>query len=658
MVEYEKINKIGGLYHLPVSIKRSCEKLYTDLYLNRFNLPDDLAEVLKKTRVICYPESKDQLLEMCFGPTHSSRYDVTYPIAGMGICKEAEVLRCKNGPVVNFMEDYMRRRDPDCMRIGDELPTDKPRFKDVYGYEFSKLRRETMDWLGEQQLIVLPFHAGGKYYGYDSLMVCPVNAAFFALSLANMQGFVSIDDVQEGYTPRAIIYVAPPFRHTHFNGKQVVVHNRSEKLHEVFSYNLYPGPSAKKGVFSMLLDIGENEGWITNHASAAMLESPYENEVVFMHEGASGGGKSEMLEEIHKEGDKILLGTHTVSGEKYYLSMGETCKIHPIADDMILAHKDMQNDSGHLVIADAEDGWFLRMDGDTRYGNNPVYESISIHPSEPLEFFNMDGTPGATCLIWEHVMDSTGKPCTNPRVIIPRDMIADIIPGNEPQEVDVRSFGVRMPPSTVMAPNYGVMGMVQFVPVSIAWLWRLISPRGFKNPSIADSNAGSGLKAEGVGSYWPFATGRKVTQANMLLEQMLNAPKTLNILIPNQYIGAYHVGFMGEWLTREYLARRGGTVRRKHLVESRCPLFGYSLDEMKIDGQYVRQTFLRPELQSKLGFEGYDKGAKILTDFFKEQLEQYLTDELDPMGRRIIELCLNDAPLEEYLKLTPMSNVK
>lgn len=632
--------------------------MYTDLYLNRFNLPDDLAEVLKKTRVICYPESKDQLLEMCFGPTHSSRYDVTYPIAGMGICKEAEVLRCKNGPVVNFMEDYMRRRDPDCMRIGDELPTDKPRFKDVYGYEFSKLRRETMDWLGEQQLIVLPFHAGGKYYGYDSLMVCPVNAAFFALSLANMQGFVSIDDVQEGYTPRAIIYVAPPFRHTHFNGKQVVVHNRSEKLHEVFSYNLYPGPSAKKGVFSMLLDIGENEGWITNHASAAMLESPYENEVVFMHEGASGGGKSEMLEEIHKEGDKILLGTHTVSGEKYYLSMGETCKIHPIADDMILAHKDMQNDSGHLVIADAEDGWFLRMDGDTRYGNNPVYESISIHPSEPLEFFNMDGTPGATCLIWEHVMDSTGKPCTNPRVIIPRDMIADIIPGNEPQEVDVRSFGVRMPPSTVMAPNYGVMGMVQFVPVSIAWLWRLISPRGFKNPSIADSNAGSGLKAEGVGSYWPFATGRKVTQANMLLEQMLNAPKTLNILIPNQYIGAYHVGFMGEWLTREYLARRGGTVRRKHLVESRCPLFGYSLDEMKIDGQYVRQTFLRPELQSKLGFEGYDKGAKILTDFFKEQLEQYLTDELDPMGRRIIELCLNDAPLEEYLKLTPMSNVK
>ena len=633
--------------------------MFTDSYFHRFNLPDDLMETLRHSRCLVFPETKEELIEMCYGPTHSSRYDVTYNIGGHGIVKEAEVVRCKNGTVVNFMEDYMRRREPDCMRIGDDNPTDKPRFKDKFGYEFDSLRSETMKWLETQQLIVLPFRAGGPYYGYDSLMVCPMNAAFFALSLADMQGFVSIFDVPQNYTPRAIIYVAPPFRHTHFNGKQVVVHNRSEKLHEVFSYNLYPGPSAKKGVFSILLDIGEHEGWITNHASAAMLVTPYENEVVFMHEGASGGGKSEMLEEIHRsESGQLLMGIHTISGEKYHLNIGETCQIRPIADDMVLAHKDMQNNSGHLVIADAEDGWFLRMDGDNYYGNSPMYERISIHPEEPLEFFNMDGVPESTCLIWEHVMESTGKRCTNPRVIIPRKMIEGIVSGNEPQEVNVRSFGVRMPPSTVMAPNYGVMGMVQFVPVSIAWLWRLISPRGFKNPSIADTNAGSGLKSEGVGSYWPFATGMKVTQANLLLHQMLDCPNTLNILIPNQHIGAYNVGFMGEWITREYLARRAGTMPTKHIVPARCPLFGYSLDEMKIDGQYVRQTFLRPELQSKLGFEGYDAGAKILTDYFKEQLQQFLTDELDPLGRQIIETCLNDGTLEDYLRLTPMNQIK
>ena len=79
-----------------------------------------------------------------------------------------------------------------------------------------------------------------------------------------------------------------------------------------------------------------------------------------------------MLEEIHREDDsRILFATHTITGENYYLSLGETCKIHPIADDMVLAHKDMQDNSGKLIITAAEDGWFLRMDGDNYYGNSP-----------------------------------------------------------------------------------------------------------------------------------------------------------------------------------------------------------------------------------------------------------------------------------------------
>lgn len=69
------------------------------------------------------------------------------------------------------------------------------------------------------------------------------------------------------FEPKAVIYVAPPFRHTHFNGKQVVVHNRLNGVHEIFSYNLYPGPSAKKGVYGVLLNIGEMEGWVAAHAS-------------------------------------------------------------------------------------------------------------------------------------------------------------------------------------------------------------------------------------------------------------------------------------------------------------------------------------------------------------------------------------------------------
>ena len=631
------------------------EMIQMNSLLTKFTFTDELTDVIENCKGVVVPTSKAELYDMVFGPEHADVYDVVFDVPGKGLVKEADVVRCKNGASVNFVEDYMRRREPDCMRIADDKPTDKKRFADVYGYKFDKLRRETMDWFKTQELILMPFNSGGNQYGYGSMLVCPKQCAFFAFALAHLQGFVSAEET-EGYKPRAIIYVAPPFRHTHFDGKQVVVHNRSAELHEVWAYNLYPGPSAKKGVFSLLLDIGEQEGWVCCHTSAAMVETPYECEVVFMHEGASGGGKSEMLEDFHREeDDRLLIGTHTVTGEKYYMTLGESCKIHPIADDMACALKSFQDpESGKLRILDAEDGWFLRMDGMNAYGNSPLYERICIHPSEPLVFFNMDGVPGATCLIWEHVIESNGKPCSNPRVILPRKMVDNIVPDTEPVEVDVRSFGVRMPPSTAKDPNYGVMGMLQVVPQSIAWLWRLISPRGFKNPSIADTNAGSGLKAEGVGSYWPFATGLKVTQANLLLEQIMSAPKTTNVLIPNQHIGAYHVGFMGEWLSREYLARHNGFVREKHLVPARCPLFGYALDEMKLDGQFIRQTFLRPETQSKLGNAGYDAGAKILTDFFKEQLQQFVSDDLDPLGREIIDCCLHDGTLDDYLQLTPI----
>ena len=144
------------------------------------------------------------------------------------------------------------------MRIADDKPTDKKRFADVYGYKFDKLRRETMDWFKTQELILMPFNSGGNQYGYGSMLVCPKQCAFFAFALAHLQGFVSAEET-EGYKPRAIIYVAPPFRHTHFDGKQVVVHNRLDDCHEVFSYNLYPGRLPRRVVYSVLLDIGEQE---------------------------------------------------------------------------------------------------------------------------------------------------------------------------------------------------------------------------------------------------------------------------------------------------------------------------------------------------------------------------------------------------------------
>lgn len=620
-----------------------------NVLLDRFEVTPELEEMLANSPSVIVPDSKDTLYELIFGNERNDKVEVLYDVNGAPVL-EATVVRCKNGAVVNYAEDYMRRRDPDCMRIADDEPTDKPRFETVYGYPFADLRKETFAWLTKQELVLVPFKAGGYEYGYDSLLVCPRNAAFFAFALAELQAFVNIKE-RERFKPRSVTYVAPPFRHTHFYGKQVVVHQRSEELHEIFAYNLYPGPSAKKGIYSVLIDIGEREGWITAHASAARIITPYENEMVIMHEGASGGGKSEMLQDVQRVADgRVLLGINMDTGDKHYLRMSDTCDIEPAADDMAICPPSIQPGNGKLALYDGEDGWFVRVDGITGYGCDPLYERIAIHAKEPLMFFNLQGVPRSTCLLWEHTPDSTGKPCPNPRVIIPRRLLPNIV--KKPVEVDVRSFGVRMPPCTAKAPSYGIMGLMHIIPPALAWLWRLVAPRGFNNPSI---NGSSHLESEGVGSYWPFATGLRVKQANLLLEQILGSPHTHYILIPNQHIGVYKTGFAAEWITREYLARRGGVnMKMDRLVPARCPLLGYALKEMKVDGQLIPSWLLRPEKQTTMEEEGYDKGAAILQEFFAKELDTYDVPELHPVGKQIIECFRKKGTVEDYCAILPL----
>ncbi len=615
------------------------------------HLPEYVEKLLNDARAVILPRTREELLKLAMGGSDQLQFQVAYEVEGKGSIQEATVTKCKNGIVVNYMDDYMRRRDPDCLVVADDRDTDKPRFRELYHYDFEELRGRTYEWLKEQELIVFPFKSGGREYGYDSVCIAPANAGFFAAGLADLQEFLDIDGIDWEFEPRALLLLAPPFRHTHFDGKQVVVHNRLPGIHEVYSYNLYPGPSAKKGIYGVLLNIGEEEGWVTAHASTVKVVTPYDNEIVILHEGASGGGKSEMLEDIHKEPDgRIVLGENIRTGEKDYLVLHETCELLPVTDDMALCHPALSNDSNKLVVKDAESAWFLRLDNIRGYGDSPRYEKIFTQPKEPLIFLNIQGVPGATCLVWEHTLDHDGQPCPNPRVILPRRLVPNAI--EAPVEVDIRSFGVRTPACTRENPSYGILGIFQILPPALAWLWRLVAPRGYKNPSIIDSGE---MKSEGVGSYWPFATGKMVTQANLLLRQIVHSGGTRYVLIPNQHIGAYEVSFMPQWIAREYIARRGGAkFKPENLVEARCPLLGFALKSLRVDGQYIRRAFLRPETQSEVGEDGYDAGAQILMEFFRKELTKYDKEELDPLGREIIRAFMAGASVQDYMELIPM----
>jgi hypothetical protein len=236
-------------------------------------------------------------------------------------------------------------------------------------------------------------------------------------------------------------------------------------------------------------------------------------------------------------------------------------------------------------------------------------------------------------------------------LILPRKSEYDAIENEV--AVDIRSFGLRTTACTKEDPSIGIVGLFHILPPAIAWLWRLVAPRGLNNPSIVGTGA---MQSEGVGSYWPFATGRKVTHANLLLKQITDTPRTTFTLVPNQNIGAWKVGFKPQLLMREYLTRRGAArLRDNQYQEARCSLLGYELNHLTIESSKIPSRFLKVYNQPEVGIEGYDAGAEMLKEFFKKELQQYLTPELHPTGRKIIEACLADASVEEYNKIVPMS---
>jgi len=151
-------------------------------YLERMNLGGDLKEILGNHPRVTVPKSREHILDLAMGGKGRDLFEISYNIAGYGKIVEATVARCKNGIVANYVDDYMRRRDPDSMIIADDKATDKPRYRDVYKKDFGPLRQLSFDWLKKESLIVMPFPAGGEgeNLSYPALLIGPENAGFFA----------------------------------------------------------------------------------------------------------------------------------------------------------------------------------------------------------------------------------------------------------------------------------------------------------------------------------------------------------------------------------------------------------------------------------------------------------------------------------------------
>jgi hypothetical protein len=140
-------------------------------------LPAHVCEVLSAAPLMQSPETREQLMDWALGRVTGEtdwtmgnredhgQYEAVFQIPGEGRVTEAIITKARNGLDINFPDPSMRRRDPDAMVIGDSLPTDKPRYEERFGEPFDKTRRETLDWLKTQELVVVPFYAGTDALG-------------------------------------------------------------------------------------------------------------------------------------------------------------------------------------------------------------------------------------------------------------------------------------------------------------------------------------------------------------------------------------------------------------------------------------------------------------------------------------------------------------
>src|SRR5262245_32161540 len=95
----------------------------------KYHPPVEAADILKNCKKLRIVNSTTELIDLACGGPESNYFEVKYPVGRNGAVIEATVARTRNGIVANYPEPYMRRRDPDCMVIGDGLPTDKESYK-------------------------------------------------------------------------------------------------------------------------------------------------------------------------------------------------------------------------------------------------------------------------------------------------------------------------------------------------------------------------------------------------------------------------------------------------------------------------------------------------------------------------------------------------
>jgi len=301
---------------------------------------------------------------------------------------------------------------------------------------------------------------------------------------------------------------------------------------------------------------------------------------------------------------------------------------------MACAHPKYQGASGRLTVADAENGWFVRVDHIHSYGTAPNSNACASIP-RAAHFLNHYIVPAAPASLGAR-RGRARQSLPNPRVILPAACSKRFSTGRSGSTCAASASAAPHPQGqpALRYPRHAPRPQPR-----LAWLWRLWRPRS-RQPSIQATKSRE-MQSEGVAPIGPLhrsprGPGQPPPQPDC------QHPKPLrphSQPAHRRLEGRIHGRVDG----REYLAAAAAPSLPASRSAKHLPLLGYIPNQLRIEGSMIPRVFWPLKSRSRAAWRLPGRRAPVAGVLF-ERTQAVPGPDLDPLGKRIIEACSTEPP--------------
>ncbi|MFN8390163.1 MAG: DUF4914 family protein [Bdellovibrionota bacterium] len=661
-----------------------------------------LANTVRNGNTVEVITDKAQLLPLIC-PSDTGVFDIGFDDANGKPFQEGWVTKCANTYLVNLYGGrfLVRPKGPKAIVVADELPSCVPFITDQFpGRDPRSISERCAAWLASQDLLVAGYGFGPagpdvtnitdprlaipglpdldeSWSLMEMLLVVPKKLAWMVGFAALLERLLSEEHMRTRFQPYSAILSAVGLRNSHFEGSHTTVYFRSETPGEGIAMPLssYPGDGEKKTMFRKQNEKALSEGWFPSHAAVPVIECPHTKRLkVGRYDRRSGSGKTESWLPVLRscaaltQDGRIALAKPSegpmdvVNDDDISIRLAQYCVKRSGVDDISCSPPELQVVPGYEVVINGEIRVFNRTNEGLDNPHRLPMERQILAAGRPddleLMALNLRGAAGTKLQLNDAFYDDDEgvNRCENPRIV-------HAVPGaiRHALVIDHVVYGMGTSRSTprhfdIVKPIVSKQSLAQFV---LRWM-----PGICREKSVSVFNDGAAQAPVNPMIFDPFGSnGSFITQpwhrvANVAFQRMLQAYKTDYYTTAIKWIGCRYVGFHGEAVFQECLAREASGDASWSWVPARNPLDGLVPSKMRIEDNVIPDLLIFPEHRENVGVAAYDAGAAKERGMVAEFIDvlrksaEALSEQLDPGLEEIFALFAAEGTHEDYEALS------